>query len=98
MSTAPEFAVEATAIDDAREAAFAALRAANARGVTGADARAMQSAMDELDARCEKLRRRFYPRRHQLIITCGAAFTVSPTWRSRKFVWKRQRAMNESLE
>lgn len=90
MSTSPEFCAEATAIDDARHAAYEALAAATTRGDLGlSDVEAMEAAMAALDARCEKLRRRFYPRRHKLIITCGAALTVSPTWRSRQVVWKR---------
>lgn len=93
MSTAPEFAVEASAIDDARTAAFAELAAANARGLTVADVDAMCTAMAELDARCEVLRRRYYPRRHKLVIAIGAAMVMSPTFRRREVVWRRPRTV-----
>ncbi|MBL1079482.1 hypothetical protein JK358_34260 [Nocardia sp. 2] len=91
----PDFITEATAIDDAREAAFAGLRAANARGLTGADADAFAAAMSEVDARCERLRQRFYPRRHRLFIVHGAAMVVSPTFRSREIVWRRPRVTED---
>ncbi|WP_280465553.1 hypothetical protein [Nocardia brasiliensis] len=90
MSTvSTDFAVEAAAIDDAREAAFAALRAAHARGLTGADLDAMCDAMDAIHARCEALRRRYFPRRHRLGVALGAAWVVSRTGRSLEVVWRR---------
>ncbi|QIS19564.1 hypothetical protein [Nocardia terpenica] len=89
MTVAPEFVAEASAIDDARVAAYAALRAASRRGLTGADVDAFHDAMEEITARCEVLRRRFYPRRHRLIVACGVAMVVSRTYRSREVVWTR---------
>lgn len=87
----PEFAAEATAIDDAREAAYAQLHAANARGLTGTDADAMAAALADIERRCEQLRRRYFPRRHKLFIALGAAMVVSRTYRSRQIVWTRPR-------
>ncbi|MBF6298481.1 hypothetical protein IU459_13125 [Nocardia amamiensis] len=85
----PEFAVEVAAIDDAREAAYAALREANARGLTGADVYAVIDAMDQVTARCEELRRRYFPRRHRLFVACGVASIMSRTGRSTEIVWRR---------
>ncbi|UGT71553.1 hypothetical protein LTT66_16240 [Nocardia gipuzkoensis] len=85
----PEFAVEVAAIDTARDAASAALREANARGLTGADIDAVIDAMDQVTARCEELRRRYFPRRHRLFVACGLAVVISRTGRSTEIVWRR---------
>jgi hypothetical protein len=89
--TVLDFATEAAAIDDAREAAHAGLRAANVRGVTGDDLDAFSGAMESVQQRCEILRRAFYPRRAQLWIGNGTAMTLSATGRSRRIVWQRPR-------
>ncbi|MFE3057117.1 hypothetical protein [Nocardia sp. NPDC059239] len=85
----PEFAEQIAELDKAREAAFAALRAANARGLTGRDVDAMVTAMEEIEARCEELRRRYFPRRHKLVLTCGVAMLMSKSYRRAEIVWDR---------
>lgn len=90
MITAPEFAAECEAIDDVREAAYAALHEAIPRGLTAADIDAMSAAMDAVEERCEALRRKHFPRRHRLIITLGVAMVASKTCRS-QVVWQRAR-------
>ncbi|WP_306364371.1 hypothetical protein [Nocardia sp. CC227C] len=90
MRTVPlEFVAEVAELDRLRENAFEGLRAANARGLTGSDMDAMVTALDEVEARCEQLRKRFFPRRHKLVITCGVAMLVSKTFRSCEIVWQR---------
>ncbi|WP_067891123.1 hypothetical protein [Nocardia vaccinii] len=84
-----DFAAEATAIDDARTAVFDALRAANARGLDGADVDALDEARARIAARCERLRREFYPRWGQLAVVNGAALVISKTGRSWEIVWRR---------
>lgn len=85
---AAEFQAEAAAIDDAREAAFAALREANERGVTGGDAEAMSAAMAEVDARCEVLRRTYFPQWRELTVALGAVSVVDHHGRV-EWVWVR---------
>lgn len=91
-----EFTAEIAALHEAREAAFAALRAANARGLTGRDADAFSAVMTEIDARCERLRRRFFPRRHKLAVTSGAALLMSRTNRHVEIVWSAPRPASEA--
>lgn len=89
MTVPSEFATEALSIDDAREAAYAALREANVRGLVGADAEAMRAAMVDVDARCEALRRAYFPDCHRLYVVIGMALTVSRGGQSREIVWER---------
>ncbi len=73
---AEDFRAEVVAIDDAREAAFAVLREANERGLTGAGAEAMSAAMADVDARCEVLRRKYFPQWKELTVALGAVSVV----------------------
>lgn len=97
MTSAPHprvdkaFVDEASAIDSTRDAALAALRGANARGLSGADVDAVCTAFDDVTARCEALRRRYFPHRYRLAVTKGTAITMSKTGRSIQLVWKRER-------
>ena len=86
----PEFAVEIAAVDVARDAAYAGLKAANARGLTGSDIDVFTEAMDRVMARCEELRRTYFPRRHQLYVGGGLATIFSKTGRVTKIVWSRE--------
>ncbi|MEV6659474.1 hypothetical protein [Nocardia fluminea] len=86
----PEFAVEIAAVDVARDAAYAELRAANARGVTRSDIDAFTEAMDRVSVRCEELRRTYFPRRHQLFVAGGLATIFSKTGRATENVWTRE--------
>lgn len=90
-ATTLDFAAQAEAIDDARNRAYEQLRAANTRGLTIDDVDAFDDAMAAVAARCEILRRKFYPRHHRLVVTCGAALTVSATGRRCRVVWRRSR-------
>ncbi|MGW0052018.1 hypothetical protein [Nocardia nova] len=89
--TVLDFAAEAQAIDDARTAAFTALNHANTRGLTSADVDAIEHALAELAARCEILRRAFYPQWHRLVVTMGGAMVLSESGRVSEIVWKRPR-------
>ncbi|MDO3648660.1 hypothetical protein [Nocardia mangyaensis] len=86
----PEFVVELATIDVARDAAYAALRAANARGLTGSDIDAFTAAMDRVTASCEQLRRTYFPRRHRLFVAGGLASIISKTGRATEIVWRRE--------
>ncbi|WP_280367253.1 hypothetical protein [Nocardia wallacei] len=94
-NVSPEFADEIAALYEAREAAFAALRAANASSLTGQDMDAMVTAMAEIDERCEDLRRRFFPRRHRLVVTSGGAMLMSKANRHVEIVWTAPRRKPE---
>lgn len=78
------------AISDERARWFAALRTLNeSASPTGADVDALMRRSDEIDAEVEVLRRKYFPRAHQLIITTIGACTSSATGRSVKSVWYR---------
>lgn len=67
-------------------------RNAYAAAVTTSDhpgeaARAALDKGDELDAACEDFRRRYYPRRHRVIVGQRQVFTCSATMRSITTVW-----------
>jgi hypothetical protein len=88
----PEFDAEATAIDDIREAAFAALHVANVRGVKTADIEALTKAMAEISVRCEVLRCKYFPSCRELFITLGVAIVMSETGCHHEAVWHRAAA------
>lgn len=93
----PETAAELEAIDTAREAAYAALKEANGRGVRACDLTAMLEAMDALDVLVTALHKRVWPRhRGRLVVALGVACLVSPTGRSGRVVWER--ASRSALE
>lgn len=89
-TTDTRFATEARAIDDEREAIFRDLKAANARGVTGADIDAVMARFDRLDRLTDLLRREFYPKAARLTIALGMATTSSPARRKVTVVWRRE--------
>lgn len=89
MPLPPEFDAEARAIDEARTAAYAALRAANARGLRGSDVDAFDEALRAVAARCEALRRRYLPNRYRLVVIDGQAMTISPKGYTYRIVWNR---------
>lgn len=57
---------------------------------TGAMADAILAKSDELDAACEKFRRRYYPRRHRVFVGLSAVMTASRTGRSIRRVLERE--------
>lgn len=79
-----ELAREVAAIDAEREAAFAALRAANAAGEVGA--RTWMATIADLDARMEAVRARWFPRSAQVIIALGCLQVVSANRASARLV------------
>lgn len=86
----PEAAAELDAIDTAREAAYAALKEANGRGVRAGDLTAMLETMDALDVLVAALHKKVWPRhRGRLVVALGVACLVSPTGRSSRVVWQR---------
>ncbi len=91
-------AADFLAIDDAREAAFAVLAAANRRHDADHDGAAYAAALDDVQAQFAKVealvaaaKRTYFPRyRGRLIVTLGDALLVSPTGRSSRLVWSRR--------
>ncbi|GEA79919.1 hypothetical protein [Cellulomonas uda] len=85
-----ETVAELEAIDEAREAAYGALREAICRGVRAADLQAIHESIDAVDARVDALRRKVWPRyRGRLVVAVGVACLISPAGRSTRVVWTR---------
>ena len=82
---------DAEKIADARKQWHDDLKQANRDGPTGTFVDELFTRSDALDAEIEQLRRQYFPRAHRLVITASGACTVSPTGRSIRTVWERQR-------
>lgn len=86
-----EFDAEARSISAEVDAWRAAIRdLARTPAPTGEQAAAIIATRDQLDSRVERLRRRYLPRAHRLVVSDGRAITVSPTARSTRTVWSEQ--------
>lgn len=90
-----EFIEAAAALTREQESIYAALAAANKRGLAGSDLDSTTRRFEAVGERVEQLRKRFYPHAAHLTISIGIAVLSSPTGRRMRTVWVERREVPE---